>query len=66
MSRGESSATIVCYDFLNDKLRQKIEKALHDYGVRIQYSVFACLLSPEQVIRFEGRYLMFWKNMTII
>lgn len=38
---------IICYDITNNKLRTKIEKMLKNYGIRIQYSIFDCKISPE-------------------
>lgn len=40
---------IVCYDIKNDKGRSKIEKIVRGYGQRIQYSVFICLLSRDEL-----------------
>jgi CRISPR-associated endonuclease Cas2 len=39
-----SDVYIISYDIGNNKFRRKIEKALKNYGVRIQYSVFRCNL----------------------
>lgn len=37
---------LVTYDIIDDKRRAKLAKALKDYGDRVQYSVFECLLEP--------------------
>ncbi|MCM8826472.1 MAG: CRISPR-associated endonuclease Cas2 [Candidatus Omnitrophica bacterium] len=35
---------VVSYDIIDDKRRQKISQKLEDYGKRVQYSVFECIL----------------------
>ena len=35
---------IVCYDISNPKRLRRVEKTVKAFGVRIQYSVFECLL----------------------
>jgi len=40
---------IVSYDIVNDKRRTKLAKKLCDFGRRVQYSVFECDLSKEQL-----------------
>lgn len=42
---------LVCYDISDDKLRCQLSERLLDFGVRIQESVFECLLEPEQYER---------------
>ena len=55
MSRTVSNITIVCYDFTNNRVRRKVEKALCDYGVRVQYSLFACRLNAEQLMQLRAK-----------
>jgi CRISPR-associated protein Cas2 len=40
---------IVSYDIVDDKRRTKLAKRLCDFGKRVQYSVFECDLSKEQL-----------------
>ena len=40
---------IVSYDIVDDKRRTKLAKRLCDFGKRVQYSVFECDLSKEQI-----------------
>jgi len=40
---------IISYDIVDDKRRNKISKMLEDYGIRVQYSVFECLIEKEQL-----------------
>ena len=35
---------VVSYDILDDKRRNAVAKALLDFGVRVQYSVFECIM----------------------
>jgi CRISPR-associated endonuclease Cas2 len=53
MSRTVNNVTIICYDFTNNKLRRKFEKVLCDYGIRVQYSIFACRLNAERISRMR-------------
>lgn len=39
---------IIAYDVSNNKKRTRITKILSNYGVRIQKSVFKCLLNTEE------------------
>lgn len=40
---------VVSYDLPNDRRRTKLAHNLKDFGVRVQYSVFECILEAEQV-----------------
>ena len=40
---------IVSYDIVDDKRRTKLAKRLCDFGKRVQYSVFECDLTKEQL-----------------
>ena len=46
---------VVCYDIANDRRRRKVFKQMKNYGTRVQYSVFECQLSPEQVRAMKAR-----------
>jgi CRISPR-associated protein Cas2 len=46
---------VVSYDLPNDRRRTHLANALEDFGVRVQYSVFECLLAPDQVERLRDR-----------
>lgn len=35
---------VVTYDIVDDKRRTRIAKTMEDYGTRVQYSVFECIL----------------------
>jgi len=40
---------IISYDVADDKRRAKIANLLENYGTRVQYSVFECLIEKEQL-----------------
>lgn len=46
---------LVSYDIPSDRRRTKLAHALKDFGVRVQYSVFECLLEPAQVESLSAR-----------
>lgn len=40
---------VVAYDITDDKRRNKIFKDMKSWGERVQYSVFECILTDEQI-----------------
>lgn len=52
---ADSKWYLVCYDVRNDKRLRRVAKHLEGYGTRVQYSVFRCFLSAEQMqkLRWE-------------
>jgi len=48
---------IVAYDISDDTRRNKVAKVLSDYGGRVQYSVFECLLDKKRIKEMEKRLL---------
>jgi len=38
---------LVVYDISSDKRRTRLHKRLKDFGTPVQYSVFECLLKPQ-------------------
>ena len=40
---------IISYDIIDDKRRLKVAKVLEDYGIRVQYSVFECILDEAKL-----------------
>jgi CRISPR-associated protein Cas2 len=46
---------VAAYDVTDDKRRNRLHKTLERFGERTQYSVFECIISPEQFdrMRFE-------------
>ncbi len=39
---------LICYDVVNNRRRNQIAKFLEGYGLRVQKSVFECMLSDAQ------------------
>jgi CRISPR-associated protein Cas2 len=46
---------VVTYDITSDKRRDKVAKAMLDFGDRIQYSVFLCDLNDRERVRLRAR-----------
>jgi CRISPR-associated protein Cas2 len=46
---------VVSYDVPNDRRRTRLAHALEDFGQRVQYSVFECLLEMEDVEHLRRR-----------
>lgn len=44
---------LISYDISNDRRRSKVARTLEDYGRRVQYSVFECLLQPADLRRLN-------------
>ena len=44
---------VVVYDISDDKRRTRLHNTLLNYGTPVQYSVFECLLEPEQVNKMK-------------
>lgn len=39
---------LICYDIVADSRRNRVAKLLLRYGLRVQKSVFECVLTPKQ------------------
>jgi CRISPR-associated protein Cas2 len=39
---------LICYDIVNNHRRNKVAKLLETYGLRVQKSVFECVLDDKQ------------------
>jgi CRISPR-associated protein Cas2 len=48
-----SKFILIVYDISDDRRRTKLHDLLLTYGSPVQYSVFECLLSPEEEIRMQ-------------
>lgn len=38
---------LICYDVVNDRRRYRVARLLERYGMRVQKSVFECVLTPD-------------------
>jgi len=45
---------VVSYDITDDKKRNNVCKTLKNYGVRVQKSVFECILTDSQYCKMKG------------
>ncbi|MEB3225315.1 MAG: CRISPR-associated endonuclease Cas2 [Synechococcus sp.] len=53
---------LVAYDIGDNKRRKKIADLMEGYGVRVQYSVFECHLSPKKYKELKKRLLRHYKE----
>jgi len=44
---------VVCYDIPNDRRRTRLHTKLKDYGTPVQYSLFECLVSEQELQRMQ-------------
>jgi len=45
----------VCYDISDERRLRRVAKVMEDYGVRVLYSVFECVLSREEFDEMKQR-----------
>ncbi len=53
--RAKQHFVAISYDIPDDRRRGKMCKLLKDYGERVQYSVFECVLRPDDLKRLRER-----------
>ncbi|MCM8771962.1 MAG: CRISPR-associated endonuclease Cas2 [Candidatus Omnitrophica bacterium] len=46
---------VISYDIQDDKKRHKVSQILENYGTRVQYSVFECLINDEQLKKIKEK-----------
>jgi CRISPR-associated protein Cas2 len=46
---------VVAYDVADDRRRARLASTLEDYGVRVQYSVFECLIDDRRLEELRRR-----------
>lgn len=44
---------VVSYDIADDRRRTRLHRALKNFGTRVQYSVFECVLDPKDFSRLQ-------------
>lgn len=54
MSRHTPTQLLVCYDIRHPKRLQRVHRCMRHWGVRLQYSVFYCRLTPKSRQRMEN------------
>ena len=47
---------LVCYDVTHDRRRDRVARLLEGYGLRVQKSVFECVLTPDQYQLLQQRF----------
>lgn len=53
---------VVSYDISNDKRRRKVAGVLEGYGYRVQYSVFECELTANQMRELKKAVRLYVKT----
>ena len=49
-----STMIVVCYDISDDQRRSRVADVLENYGVRVQYSVFECNLTDDELSKLKS------------
>jgi len=44
---------VISYDIADDKRRNKVAKTLENYGTRVQYSVFECIMEKDTLLKLR-------------
>lgn len=52
---------LICYDIVNDRRRNQVAHLLEGYGMRVQKSVFECVLNPDQYDLVQRKLLRYLK-----
>jgi CRISPR-associated protein Cas2 len=45
---------VVSYDISHDRRRARLSRELKNFGTRVQYSVFECVLEPKDLDRLQA------------
>jgi len=45
---------VVSYDIVDDRRRTRLHRVLKNFGSRVQYSVFECVLEPKDFTRLQA------------
>src|SRR6266511_2286811 len=53
LKEGRHMYLVVSYDIHDDKRRNRVHKLLKNFGERIQFSVFECDLTKEELLRMQ-------------
>lgn len=55
--RARKKFVVIAYDIVNNRRRRKVEKEVSMYGVRVNKSVFECMLSDSQLEKLKASVL---------
>lgn len=53
MSKAKKIFCIIAYDIEDDRIRNKVAKLLEKQGTRINYSVFECMLTENELVKLQ-------------
>lgn len=53
LGRNQKVFIVVAYDITDDRRRARLHKSLKSFGNSVQYSIFECILTPENVERMK-------------
>lgn len=59
---SHSSFYLICYDVVNDRRRNRVSHLLQGYGLRVQKSVFECVLNTDQYEMLHKKLLRYLKQ----
>lgn len=51
---AEKMFVVVVYDISNDRRRTRLHNRLEDFGTPVQYSVFECLVDPDEFKKMKA------------
>lgn len=46
--RAKKTFCVIAYDIIDDRRRNRVVKVIEQYGMRVNYSVFECMLTDVQ------------------
>ena len=64
MARAKRIFCVVAYDITNDKKRTKVAKILESCGMRINFSVFECMVTLSQLQKIKNRIAKYINDKT--
>lgn len=53
--RAKKIFCVIAYDIADDRRRYRVVKVIEKYGVRINYSVYECMLTQGQLKRIQRK-----------
>lgn len=46
---------VIAYDIADDRRRYRVNKVVEKYGVRVNFSVYECMLTPKQMETIQAK-----------
>lgn len=53
--RAKKLFYVIAYDIADNRRRYRVVKAIEKYGVRINYSVYECMVTPAQLEKIQQK-----------